>query len=119
MWIASEDGFVSVNASLTGDEETRHCKARRAEHLEAAFPDYVDDIVDKAETDPTGTWDYQFHLDVATSDVVDWITNRVEAVEYTSNTKGNIARRWPELSHAMMDIWSSMYEVQEAPGRFA
>jgi hypothetical protein len=110
MWITSLDGFISVNASMNKPDH-RHLKARRLEHLESAFPDFVDDVDDKYETNEQH--DYRFHLDVPTEVVVEWLTRATEAIDYTGNTKGNIGERWPELSEAAFAVWAAMYEVQE------
>ena len=52
------------------------------------------------------------------SEIEAWFDNMLDRIDYTGNTKGNIAAQWPELSHPMMQIWSAMYDVQDVAGRF-
>jgi hypothetical protein len=111
MWIASLDGFISINQSFNGDDNIRHLKARRLEHFEEAFPDYLDDVDDKFANNEVH--DYRFHLDVPTDVVTAWITESIKSIDYTGDTKGNVAKRWPELADPMMSIWGEMLSIQE------
>lgn len=101
MWIMLNDAFLSV----VDKSKVRDCllvRARRREHLLAAFPDA--DVRESLGTD------YRFRADIPRQDIIEELTNRLHDLDY-DNFKDSV--KDDPLHDAYMGVWSVMGRLQK------
>jgi len=106
MWIfTKEGGFLSVVAHDT-DPKLRRVRARKREHLRAAFPD--------AEIIEVTDGDYRWHADVPWATVAWHVIRSLRDMDYTSHVKEAVAGDDDDFYEAMLACWSALWRVQHA-----
>ncbi len=105
MWIMTKDGFFSV-VRHKDDPTKMMVRVRVREDLVKAFgnEDIVED--DKA--------DYRFRKAVGTFDVMVYMSQSVENIDYTTNVKGTIDQGDSDRHRALYETWDAWYTLQEA-----
>lgn len=103
MWICLNDAFLSI-VDKDCEPNQLMVRARRREHILAAFPD--------AEVSECATSDYQFRAAVDRNDVAAMLVERVMAIDY-SNFKDSVED--DPLHNAYQRCWHAMAAIQPKP----
>lgn len=111
MWIIGKtpEGtgvFLSAVQHQDSDKMLR-VRARRQEHLAAAFPHAT--IEDLGEDAP----DYRWHANVARMDFALLIADMIGKISYTSHVKESVSGDDNALYSSMMGAWDSFYRMQK------
>lgn len=100
MWIALNDGFVSI-VKHRDKPGVLLVRARRKGDIENVFPG--------ARTWEDAKADYRYRAEIYALDVAQTIFTRITGIDY-DNFKNSVGSR--ELHDAYLSVWSVMYGVQ-------
>ncbi len=110
MWIFTETGFVSAVRHYD-DLNLVVVRARDAQSLEV--------LAELAETpvEKTPENDYPYRVSVKDETLKFWLSTTVDMLDYTNFKSRVSVTRGDDYAHALMSVWTTMHEVEDAEAR--
>lgn len=103
MWIFTKNGFLSAVANDTDPDKVR-VRARKQEHLVHSLG--------PVEVIELPTADYRWHCDITRAHFIEFLTEAVLDMDYTSHVKEEIAGDDNQMYRAMLSCWTALHALQ-------
>ena len=108
MWAMTKTGFISVVKDRDSDKLL--VRSRRKEDLERTFPSHAAEIVEK----PFPA-DYRWRVAVPREVVAAAVAEAVQAIDYDSHVKEELAGDDDQRYRAYLGCWSALEQMQHNP----